>query len=392
MHIFPVSYEGRYVAECSIRYFPEDILRSERDSTLDSLKGIACVLMLIAHFEFGRVSSSASPFTEMMLLVGSFAPALFYAVTGVTSTYQAGKYPLASIVTAYAFMALLGLSYNASLHADLWRNLQMDILQIIAVGGILVAALHRRMVLKPMICIAISLAAFAIHALVQPLVPEFPLRQLVFTPGTFSFFPWIAVFFLGIAAHRMAGRTGAIVCASCVIGLTIAHSVGIDLDIHGKWTMSAGYFVLLSAVVFGCFSLARVSAPSVAENKLILYLGRRSLQFLYLHFAVVILTNKVLVARLGTISVISALLLWILALATTLASIWVLERLNRPIERLFRNWFSWGLLLLLICAVPTAFQQPKVVNAAESALGIAFAANYHTLFGMVRRLYQTSPA
>lgn len=80
----------------------------QRDHSLDAIKGIGCILMIFAH---AKVNLSESIFFQSIIFLGTFAPVLFFAISGITATLQAKKDPF-FIVLFYTMFAFLGLSYN----------------------------------------------------------------------------------------------------------------------------------------------------------------------------------------------------------------------------------------------------------------------------------------
>jgi len=75
---------------------------TSRDHSLDLLKGVACVLMLLAHTHLQIDLPS-----KALTFLGNFTPVLFFAVSGITANFQARKYPVAGILSTYVMIFIL---------------------------------------------------------------------------------------------------------------------------------------------------------------------------------------------------------------------------------------------------------------------------------------------
>ena len=128
-----------------------------RDHSLDLLKGVACVLMLLAHTQLQIDLPS-----KALTFLGSFAPILFFAVSGITANFQAGKYPVTGIVITYTMIFLLGLSFAAIVVGDFWSAFEMDILQIIAVGVLVLYLVQRYLKPSPWFHLGAAVGVFAL--------------------------------------------------------------------------------------------------------------------------------------------------------------------------------------------------------------------------------------
>lgn len=79
-----------------------------RDRSLDFLKGVACLMMILAH-----APVPIPPGWGLCFYVASMAPAVFFPVTGITTLYQIKKRNLKVLFFFYAIFFILGFSYNA---------------------------------------------------------------------------------------------------------------------------------------------------------------------------------------------------------------------------------------------------------------------------------------
>ena len=147
--------------------------RPVRDHSLDLLKGVACVLMLLAHTQL-QVDLQSKALT----FVGNFTPVLFFAVSGITANFQARKYPVAGIVFTYVMIFLLGLSFAAMVAGNFWVAFNMDILQIIAVGVLVLYLVQRYLKAGPWFHLGAAVAVFDRENLLQGIAPRAPASRM----------------------------------------------------------------------------------------------------------------------------------------------------------------------------------------------------------------------
>ncbi|WP_317105809.1 hypothetical protein [Chroococcidiopsis sp. SAG 2025] len=116
----------------------------------------------------------------------------------------------------------------------------------------------------------------------------------------------------------------------------------------------------------------------MAQNKLLVYFGKNSLLFLYVHFIILLKFNSMEYRQ--------AYVVWIMTTGLTFAFMKLCQYLNQYIERYFDNIAVWIVAIALICTLPIVFMhQPKYVVWGEMLLGIIFACNYQTLSQLVKR-------
>src|SRR4051812_23500621 len=96
------------------------------DYSLDAIKGFSCILMIIAHTPIDYIGGERS-----IQILGGLAPVLFFAVSGITTTFQSQRKNFTSLLLFYLLFSILGLSYNAIWRPNLWGNLASDVPQII---------------------------------------------------------------------------------------------------------------------------------------------------------------------------------------------------------------------------------------------------------------------
>ena len=350
---------------------PSDIRHDRtRDARLDVLKGFSCLLMVLAHAPFAYRHPWLLPFGYL----GQLAPVLFFAVSGITAAQQSARKRHGDIVVKYAAIFVLGFSYNAILQPRFLWNPQMEILQFIALSSMIVAVVGA--VARTRDALLAAAGCFLVHFIAQiPGAPRFPGTWMLFAPGVFPVFPWLAFCFLGLAALNLSQRGR--LAAAAVCGAVLVGSLTVGMWSFTKWNMSVQYFVLCCSVLFLGFWLASTKLRDITPRT-ILFLGRNSLLFLFAHWAWIKVAQ-----RLDLSSFTDGLLLglagWTVVTGLTLGTMHLALLANRRVAALFDAWGAWLGLALAILVLPAAPHPTSFVFAAELAFGFAFAMNYPAL-------------
>jgi hypothetical protein len=310
-----------------------------------------------------------------LLFFGGFAPTLFYAVSGVTSTFQAKRSTFVSIAVFYIMFAFLGLTFPGLLNAHFWQEIvPWNILQVIAVGAIAVAAIEIYWQPKKSLYLVLAIATFALHYLLTRILNYHP---PVFLKFLFDTEQWLPIFFTGVFAYSVKNRINLILGLSQLGFIAVLEIAQVDLKYTDKVNISASYFILSQALVFLAFYLFRANQP-MAQNKLLVYFGKNSLLFLYIHFIILLKFNGM--------DFHQAYIVWGLTVILTFLVMRLCQHLNQYIEKYFDNAAIWIVAIALICILPVIFMhQPKYVVWGEMLLGLVFACNYHILSQLVKK-------
>src|SRR3990172_9057883 len=286
----------------------------KRDIGLDILKGIGCLLMLVAH------SNLALRGYKPFAFYGGFAPALFFAVSGVTAAFQAARYAPRGVLLAYLFLFLLGFSFNRITDPGFLEEINFDIIQMIAIGACIVYLLEYYFHLGAWVYLALALLAFSAKFLFLALLQEqivFGISSIFVPPGVFPVFPWLFLFFLGMYAYRTRNLYNLLLALIAGGLYFFLLSRGVNLDLENKWDMSIGYFLACCMLVLGGFFLVR--AISVFQQRrgmeLLLFLGTNSLLFLYVHFPLILYLKDRKIQHTVFVINRNPYLFWLLVLA-----------------------------------------------------------------------------
>lgn len=245
---------------------------------IDIAKGMACLLMIAAHF----VSAKLLPF-------GTFAAPLFFACSGMNTVLLIEKtrgnrrFDLFHL----AFPVLLffgGITQVIIAHGGGWRVFP-EFLQCIAMSLLAIFLLSKGL-RRPL---AIG-ALFPLPFLAQQALPlKFyrPPLNLFFSEG-FALVPWLGFFLFGVfllaLGRRQAVRLAAALAPAAVLSLLLAGRP------PAKFHMSLSYILLALLAVSLCFVLARglaaLSGGRCAGQLAEFFAlpGRNALMFVYLHY------------------------------------------------------------------------------------------------------------
>ncbi|WP_295454176.1 acyltransferase family protein [uncultured Thiodictyon sp.] len=346
-----------------------------RDLSLDLLKGVACILMLLAHTQLQIDLPS-----KAMTFLGSFAPILFFAVSGITANFQARKYPVTGIVITYAMIFLLGLSFAAMVTGNVWVPFDMDILQIIAVGVLTLYLVQRFLNPGHWYYLGAAVLLFALKLVTDSLRDTWWMASLAYVvvePGNFVIIPWLFPFFLGMFCYLAPNRHNVILAGTALLAMGVAWGLGLTLGIDNRWDMTIGYFLFALFLTSATFYSARRLPHEFMARAFppLIWLGKYSLLFLYVHIAVIWLVRHYTHGIWGTYWV------WAVVGAASIALMWVLPPLLGAlrIPALMARFPAWIALLILVLAAPLVMPPGTPLVLTEFALGLVFSLYYATM-------------
>ncbi|SHJ15169.1 hypothetical protein [Desulfofundulus thermosubterraneus] len=341
----------------------------KRDYSLDLLKTLGCVLMLFAH---SHVATDGW-ITHQLVFLGTFAPVIFFSVSGVTTVLQLRARSAGSLFLFYALFFFLGLSFVGAKGVNFWHEPQCEVPQGIALGVIATTFLVRW--LGPEMSGFLFPLPFLLHLMAKKMaIPASIATGFLVPPGLFPLFPWLAFFLWGIFCYSHQ-RTAVLV----TLGAGAAYAV---LSLQGlghceKWDMNTQYF-LVGLVLYGFLAVVRPFIQAVPGW--LVYLGRRSLFFFYAHYLLLYLWHR------STLPAVPALV-WPLVLAGVVALSLAFERINRLVEPACfltpsRAATFWVLMLGTVLLSPTLVPAPWLPPLSY-VCGFLFALNYRQLSTLV---------
>jgi len=344
-----------------------------RDHSLDLLKGVACVLMLLAHTQLQIDLQS-----KALTFLGNFTPVLFFAVSGITANFQARKYPVAGIVSTYVMIFLLGLSFAAMVSGNFWAAFNMDILQIIAVGVLVLYLVQRYLKAGPWFHLGAAIAVFALKLATDDISRDLwwmaYMGNIILEPGNFFVVPWLFPFFLGMFCHLAPNRYNLWVAGAAFLVMGLMQAAGVSLGIDNRWDMSTGYFLFSLLITSSAFYVARRLPQAVIARAFawLLWLGKNSLLFLYVHMGVIWLVREY------TRDIWDTYMIWPVVTVISIGLMWSLPPLLRAlgIPALMARLPAWIALTVLILTAPLVLPAGAPLVLTEFALGLVFSLYY----------------
>lgn len=364
---------------------------SQRNITLDVLKGIGCAMMVIPHMGLNINGY------ERFRIIGILAPVLFYAVSGITASFQAQKYPPRSFFLTYAFLFLLGFSFNRITDPGFLNEIEFDIIQFVVVGSCIIYLLERYLHPSKWVYFVLGFASAAAKPLIQMALNDtvFPGRNLIVPPGIFPIFPWLFLFFLGLFCWRADNRLNLGLGIFSVLALVAYTLTDYRLDIQNKEDMSFSVFLLCCSMLFLGFYFAR-ALPSIFNNerwmKPLTYLGRNSLLYLYVHFPLILLIKQFRIVHRIDFIRSNTYLIWVLALLLTFALMYMLLPISRIrwLARLFDAIPTWIVMVVLVFVVGLFVPNQNLVYLLEVSLGIVIALFFPRLSAALKQRTTTT--
>ncbi|MBL8099760.1 MAG: hypothetical protein JNK81_11295 [Anaerolineales bacterium] len=356
-------------------------IKINRDYRLDVLKGMGCALMVVAHSKLKMWDY------EQYLIWGNLAPALFFSAAGATAVFQTKK-PLQEMLVLYGLIFLFGFSYRGFLNPDFLSKLEFEIIQTIALSVLIIYAAEKYLKPNSWLYFILGFAAFGLDKLIYPLGFE-KIEGIFISPGLFPLIPWLSMFFFGVFAYRVKNIYNLMVFF--IIAILYYFLFGfVTPDVNaGKWQFLLDFFLLSSAFLFLMFFLVRsiflFKHPKF--NWLTIFWGTNSLLFLYIHYAFIKFFRLFEIQRNVEVIWNHPWLFWVLVLTASTIAMLIILFISRWFEFLFRHWFTWITLLLLIFATPFIIDKPSYITYTELLLGIPFAVYYPTLSKMLKEKF-----
>ncbi len=370
---------------------------SKRDDSLDIMKGLGCIFMVIAHQPY----FTRDPDLALGLInhiAGAIPPALFFAIAGVTASFQAAKYSLPSLIKYFMAMFFLGITWNIAVHGDLSSFYWPEIFQLIALGSLGVCVVERKGPAPQPTLFLVGTSILLIKPVVKMLWPDVDGWNFLFCdtdyvpeidssansvqilPG-FPLFPWAGYFFLGAWCYRTNKRLKLTMSIGslCLVFL----SVVLGSSAIEKWDSSIAYILACCTTIFSFFWLFdgythAVSALAEQLRKI----GSNAFLFFFSHpFGLV--AGVILYSLLH-----NAYIAWAISIAVSVLAYNLFNRL-KPLK-LFESQHAWLAAIGAIILIPFLPQlieyksMPIVTRLLAIAIGIIAAINISSLSNLTK--------
>jgi hypothetical protein len=325
----------------------------------------ACLFYVFGH---GIVEGQ-----EGAKFVGGLGSALLFASVGAL---VAGS-PRRSLARVTAFglaFTALGITFNLALHPANRPFWSADILQGMALSGVVVACWRRLTGGGPWAYAGLAALAstwWAFQAYARP----FPGSQYLFATDGLSLFPvlpWLTLAALGAVLVEASTTARAALALGLALATVLGWGKALPFGPPVKFPLNATYAMVggsLASAVFWLSGPARRWAPiRVASD----WLGSRWLVFFYIHLGIA--TG---LARAGLTQPIAC---WAALFLLSIAATWLVSEATARVRSPFRHPSTWAVIFASTVAVGLLPGVPgSAVLAVAGGLGLLFAARYDDL-------------
>ena len=161
------------------------------------------------------------------------------------------------------------------------------------------------------------------------------------------------------------------------MGLGVAGASGIPLGIDNRWDMTIGYFLFSLVLTSGAFYTARRLPHELMARgfRWLVWLGKYSLLFLYVHMGVIWLLRNYAQGIWGTY------LVWPTVALASLILMWTLPALLGALRvpAVMSRFSAWIGLLALVLAAPLVLPGGAPLVLVQLALGVVFSLYYASM-------------
>lgn len=328
-----------------------------RDKSLDIIKGLACILMILAHSRtLGRVIDD--PLTIPFWYLGFFAPILFFASIGISLTYQLKKRSISTIILFNILFFIISFADRGRESLNYFNITNPNLIGSLAIATIFTALFRKTNGL---------LILFTL-ILLDRLANRFPILPTIIYGIPFALIPWAGITTLGQYLHENKKARLFILLLGFLITFYYVYIRHQTLENQFLTSLFLGMSLLL-------YSFVTISAEKIGEivgvSGILTYLGKNTLLFYWVHLFILFTINFKL----------PAVFMWLFILSLTIISMVILKKINHlMLEKVSTTIWFWAVLISAVFIPPIFHPTLKFQFYFFSALTIIFALNYHQFF------------
>lgn len=330
---------------------------------IDNLKGIACLLVLIAHF---IPDNSVNTYINYVQFLSGFVPSLFLALFGVTFAIQITHKPIKNIFINYILLLIFSFLLNGIVANNYLFFDNKNIVMMIAIFAILSLFIYK--ILSPIIkvlninlIIVLTFLIYFIFKLISG-IDDFSIEG-------FNFFPWYSFFIFGIFINNLSLKKNFILLTLLWSTFAFAYSKGWAFYDHGedtfKWFMSPTYFIYSLSFISSLFFLVRI----IKQKSLFLisFFGQNTLLFWLIQYLIFFKTN------FSSNSIVLYLIIITLLIFVVMKTILFISK--KPFfVKIARTKKMWTILIILI--IVNSYLPNKVSTNLSYVLFACFSTLY----------------
>lgn len=335
-----------------------------RDRSLDIIKGIACILMIFAHSKtLGKTIDNQV--TSYFWYFGFFAPVIFFGSIGVSLLYQLRKRTIPQIALFNLIFFFITFSYIGRKSLDYFTIDTPNLFSSLALGTILALFLLRMN----------GLLIFILLILLDRLLNNFPIPANILHGQLFSLIPWLGFIFLGNYLYKHKNHSIFFIITGALISLyyiLVRHQY---LESQDPTTLFLSISFLIYPILI---SISNLLEKFSHLSGLLIYLGRNSLLFFWLHTFLLYLLPVPL----------PAYLIWIIILTLSISTIYLLKKANiYTLEKVSTTLWFWVILIISVF-IPKLFNFPLEINFYYFYFVLfIFSLNYHQFYKIKNIFY-----
>src|ERR671933_836331 len=369
-----------------------DAQKSIHWTELDVLRGLAALMMILNHLGYKTLAPNLVERGDSgsLLFISSFAPVLFFFVTGVGYGIQSSRKkktsPWYGIINKFIILVLA----DFLMHWSEGRWLGLDFLGFIALSS-LVLEFIRRSKYPVTYCVVGFILISLMRYLLGPVIHSHGYDQLgwgVFnwilgtkdTPGvSYPLSPWMAYpfagYIIGVAAMRYRGfietHRGRVVSGLLLLG-GLKSVAGLILLQRGasffRWgTVGIGFYVVSFAVIAislgGSLAICGEPRLKVCQDALSLR-GIASLAVVPVHYFLIYL---VVIAKVTGVDLFGYSLIAIAVLAASFSGARAVENLSQIIRQVKKQrvvWFGLAAMFVLAAGLTLIYSSQESTSLA----------------------------
>lgn len=340
---------------------------------LDILRGLAGIIMVYNHAAARWLDEAQrqDPLSGALFLIGSYAPVVFFATTGIGYGIQS-ELPRKQSGHSFGFLRKVGILLVADallwLGRDLWIGL--DFLGFIALSMLILEPIRRRRMGFIWPLVGVVVVAGLRYGLAPALVSPPPAGQLGTpiphwlagvgsVPGfSYPILPWIGYTLAGFSAGVLLQRQQAFIIerrrllALVLLGLGAlgVAAIGWLMTVKGaglmRWgTVNKLFFVSGFVALSLGSGLSLAAAPSARLGRLLNLRGISSLALVPLHYAVIAIVLATVDTRALSPAAFALMSTGAVIISLTMARAW--DRVAKALRP--RAW-AWSALMLATAA------------------------------------------
>ena len=333
---------------------------------------ISCLLYVFGH---AQVTGQ-----EGAKFVGGLGAALLFTTVGAAVAGLERR----SLARAMAFglaFAVLGVTFNLTFHPSHRPIWSADILQGMALSGLIVASWRRATGGGPLAFAGLAVLAASWWAFEPSARPFWGSQYLFFDSGVngrslFPVFPWLVLAAVGAALVSLSPAVNSALVFGFGLSALMAWGLGRPFGPPTKFPLNPTYALLGGSLCSAAFAISGLVGRSKVARATSDWLGRRWLLFFYAHLGIAF--------GLSRAGLTNPLACWATLALLSMAATWAISEATDRCRPIFRWPMTWVVFAASTIAVATVPGVPDLaVLVVAGTAGLLFASRYDELAALM---------